>query len=420
MRPLKLSIAGSFWDSQIYAGRLYLFTDNGAIRTLDWDLVVSGWQIDQRLRLAMECAFRRSDYLYSSDLSLLLHDPEIKRILFGKFDELSEHDLILETADTKGLLGEQDTPFPFPHSDSTIYQSQMYVGASTGLFRATCDKRTVKPLSTKPEKKWDGPSISIAASYGEIAVAAGDYGLFEVPIQRLNARSPRATIEKPCNKCSWNFQSIYCTDSAQSGWLAEFEKIKTEGEGYTSRRFTKELSSEDIFGEQGFTWSQQDKMYMATQDRLRVARYIPWLDREQRLVRYRETIPLPQNDQVLSGAVANFGTVLEYKDSILVLQSDNGIFTVTGDPVAWRIFPKSKHYENQLHVVFEDRLEIYSFNHDYFLNQENKRLGTTNFRFGNFGSRYTWHDVAEADFEDLLDEDPQADDIDWKTVFESA
>ena len=78
MRPLKLSIAGSFWDSQIYAGRLYLFTDNGAIRTLDWDLVVSGWQIDQRLRLAMECAFRRSDYLYSSDFSLLLHDPEYR------------------------------------------------------------------------------------------------------------------------------------------------------------------------------------------------------------------------------------------------------------------------------------------------------------------------------------------------------
>jgi hypothetical protein len=49
MQPLKLTISGSFWDSQIYAGRLYLFTDTGAIRTLDWDLVVSEWQIDPAL-----------------------------------------------------------------------------------------------------------------------------------------------------------------------------------------------------------------------------------------------------------------------------------------------------------------------------------------------------------------------------------
>ena len=418
MRPLKLTISGCFWDSQIYAGRLYLFTDTGAIRTLDWDLAVSEWRIDHRLRLAMECAFRRSDYLYARDFYLLLHDPEIKRIIFSKFDELSREDLILGTKDNKNLVGEQDTPFPFPHSDSMIYRSQMYIGASVGLFRATCDKRTVRPVSTKPEKKWDGPSLSIAASYGEVAVAAGDYGLFEVPVQRLDARAPRATLEKPCNKCSWNFQSIYCTGPAQSGWLAEFEKIKKEGEGFTSRRFTKELSSEDIFGEQGFTWSRQDKMYLATKDALKVARYIPWLEKDGRLARYRDVIPLPKNAEVLAGAVANFGTVLEYKDSITVLQSDNDTFNILGDPVAWRIFPKSKHYENQLHVIFDDRLEIYSFNHDYFLDQESKRLGTTNFRFAGFGSRYDWHDVAEADVDDLLDDDPAADDIDWKTVFE--
>jgi hypothetical protein len=413
MRPLKLTIAGSFWDSQIYSGRLYLFTDSGAIRTLDWDRIVSEWPVDQRLRLAMECAFRRSDYLYESDFFLLLHDPEIKRLIFSKFDDLSSISLTIDAGDDAGLVGEQDTPFPFPHSDSVIYLSQMYVGTSVGLFRGTCDKRTVKPLSTKPEKKWDGPSISIAASYGEIAVAAGDYGLFEIPVQRISGRSPRATLEKSCNKCSWNFQSIYCTGSAQNGWLADFEKIKREDDGFTSRRFTKELSSEDIFGEQGFTWSRQDKMYLAAGGSLRIARYIPWQGRDKRLVRYNEPVQLPSEEEVLAGAVANFGTILEYKDSISVLQSDNDIFTVTGDPVAWRIFPKSKHYENQLHVIFENRLEIYSFNHDYFLDQENKRLGTTNFRFGNSGYRHSWRNIAESDVDDLLDEDPEADDIDW-------
>ena len=36
---------------------------------------------------------------------------------------------------------------------------------------------------------------------------------------------------------------------------------------------------------------------------------------------------------------------------------------------------RSKQYENQLHVVYEDRLEIFSFNHDYFINQKSKLSG---------------------------------------------
>ena len=33
------------------------------------------------------------------------------------------------------------------------------------------------------------------------------------------------------------------------------------------------------------------------------------------------------------------------------------------------------NYENHLHVILDDRIEIYSFNHDYFLNQEDKEIG---------------------------------------------
>jgi len=33
------------------------------------------------------------------------------------------------------------------------------------------------------------------------------------------------------------------------------------------------------------------------------------------------------------------------------------------------------NYENHLHVILDDKIEIYSFNHDYFLNQENKEIG---------------------------------------------
>ena len=419
MQPLRLSIPGRFWDSQIYAGRLYLFTEAGSVCTIDWDRLVSEWQV--ALRLALECAFRRSDYLYALDFSLLLQDEDIKTIILGKFEELGHETLMIEELGGLHLIGEQDVPFPFPHSDCLIYQSQMYAGTSNGLYRATCDKRTVKPLSTRGERKWDGPAISIAASYNEVAVAAGDFGLFEIPIRPTFGRSPRATIETPCNKCSWNFQSIYCTGpGAHNGWLADFEKVKIEGDAFKSRRFAKALNSEDIFGESGFTWSRQDKIYLAGRDGLKFARYIPWEKPDRRLVRSKDPIKLRTTAEVLAGGVANFGTVLEFEDSLSVLLSNGEEFVISGDPVSWRIFPGSKHYTNQLHVVFEDRLELYSFNQDYFLDQERKTIGTTNFRFGGRSSRLHWESISEVSVEDVLDDDPDADDIDWRDVLDES
>jgi hypothetical protein len=419
MQPLKLSIEGNYWDSQIYAGRLYLFTDDGSVRTLNWDRIIGEWKIEPRLRLALECAFRRSDYLYSSEFSLLLQDDEIKRTVLDKFEGLRQKELALNIDSFAENVAEQDSPFPFPHSDSLIYQSRMYVGASSGLYRATCDKRTVKPISKKTERWWDGPAISIAASYGEVAVAAGDFGLFEVPLTPIWNKGVRPTIDFPCNKCSWNFQSIYCTSSdSLAGCLADFEKVRADGDMFRSRRFAKELYSEDIFGESGFTWSRQEKIYLAGNDGLRVARYIPWEEKERRLLRMPDLIPFRAQGKVLAGAVANFGTVLEFENSLTVLLSDGEEIWIGGDPIAWRIFPRSKHYENQLHVIFDDHIDLFSFNHDYFVDQGSKLLGTSNFQFGRKRSQTLWSSTGRFEPDELEDDDPEADDIDWNDVLD--
>lgn len=70
MQPIKLTIAGEYWDSQIYQGILYLFTRDGAIKTVNWDPLVDGLSTGQSLRLAASCAFQRSDYLYNSNFQM--------------------------------------------------------------------------------------------------------------------------------------------------------------------------------------------------------------------------------------------------------------------------------------------------------------------------------------------------------------
>ena len=36
MQPVKLTIEGVYWDSQIYSGEMLLFDADGAVHRIDW------------------------------------------------------------------------------------------------------------------------------------------------------------------------------------------------------------------------------------------------------------------------------------------------------------------------------------------------------------------------------------------------
>ena len=77
----------------------------------------------------------------------------------------------------------------------------------------------------------------------------------------------------------------------------------------------------------------------------------------------------------MSAKVALFGTVVEFDSGLVVLTSDGNRHRVAGEPVSWRVFPRSRHYEDHLHVIYDDRLEVHSFNHDYACRPARKNFG---------------------------------------------
>ena len=104
MQPLKLIIPGKYWDTQIYSGKLYLFGISGQLVTIDWERLISSWNISNNLKLALICAFLRSDYLYGEDLNFLFKDDEIKNVVEKKFKSLSDMDLQLSNKILKSLI----------------------------------------------------------------------------------------------------------------------------------------------------------------------------------------------------------------------------------------------------------------------------------------------------------------------------
>ena len=78
---------------------------------------------------------------------------------------------------------------------------------------------------------------------------------------------------------------------------------------------------------------------------------------------------------MVSARAAHFGSVIEHDDGLFIVPSAGEPFFMKGEPTNWRVFPRSHDYRNHLHVIYEDRVEIVVFTHDYFINQQTKLAG---------------------------------------------
>lgn len=385
MSPVKLVIFGEYWDSYLYRGRLHLFGLDSSLLTLDWNQLVEGLGVPEDLILAAECAFRRSDYFYSDrdQWSLLFRDPEIKALILGKFNRLAELKLVVEPASLKRFaIGQQDSPFPFPHTDLTIYNKKAYACSSLGVFEANCDGKTKAPVSSRRRTLWDAGALCVALSYGTAAIAAGAEGLYRLPIDYRyseNGMEPVRLSNHACNSCFWLYYSILGTSQVSKSFLADYSKRAVEGSNF-KLELNRLIPEDDIFGSSGFTWGLQDKLYQVHDRQLLALRYEPWRDEKHATDSdFSKLTPMTvtdiSRDSIVSASAALFGAVIETDDALRVIESNGNFLSFVGEPTSWRTFPRSTFYGNQLHVIWDDRLEIISFSGDYFVDQKEKAIG---------------------------------------------
>ncbi|MCG3771481.1 MAG: hypothetical protein JW384_02667 [Nitrosomonadaceae bacterium] len=392
MQPVKLLIRGDFWDSYLYRGRLYIWTMENDLYIYDWDRLVESLGTSY-LRLPLVCAFSRGDLLYKPlSIRPLFDDKEVRSLLFQKFSALkSELDLDITDLAQTYRIGSQDSPFPTIHDDLTFHSNQIFALTEQGLHYA----ETHKPLNRKSKvgrmatKFWDGQGTSIRAKGGLLAVAAADDGLFEFEIDDLETVDPTPVTSRHTIYADWAFASIYGSSDLSTGYLAAY--IDSSGGNryygdHSERRLIDIIDESEIFDGQfassmgpRFSWGVQDKLYLVIQNSVHAIRYSPW--EAGSLIANKEfsnigSISMDSVGSPISGATSHFGLVAEYDGGLSVISSDGEPYFIKGPVVRWRVFPRSIRYENQLHVITEDSLEIYSFNGDYFVDQKQKFAGT--------------------------------------------
>jgi hypothetical protein len=165
-------------------------------------------------------------------------------------------------------------------------------------------------------------------------------------------------------------EKLFCDRS----YVTEMEQEGGDGEKRRKRVLRNVVPSSEIFGHPtqngvaSYTWGVHDKICFATPKSVEVVQYSPYKDSsEERFTRLGEVDTNSLQGEIVNGDSASFGFIVESEGGLLVINSLMESMWLEGEPVNWRVFPKSKFYTNQLHVIYHDHLCIYSFNQDYFV-----------------------------------------------------
>ena len=403
MQPLKITIRGYFWDTQIYKDKLYLFDLDGSLQLIDWPKLVNSFKIPERCRVAMQCAFLRSDYLYGNKWNIILGDSEVKELLLSKYKELASFTLDINIgALTHYIEDQEDTPFPFAHNDSLFYNDHLYVASQSGIFSERMSGMNIP--STSVEARWDAPVSSLDVHNGVLALAAGEEGLFRFPSETYYGygtegyphKTPNRVNDRISNKCYYIRNSVLSFAHNTPATLVEYNAARPNFRSFYNQDEATEPKQDnqdswenapvnqlevnvihESYNQDSLCWGSKDRICIAGENQLTVIKYNPYSQRRRNVANLVSQVRLDSwKGNAVSGANAVFGTILELDNALVIVRSDSNIETVIGEPVNWRIFPRSRHFGNQLHIIYDDRLEIISYNHDYFVEQQNKPFGS--------------------------------------------
>lgn len=385
MQPAKISIKGDFIDSQIYRGRLYLWTMDGSLCTYNWNNIVDSLFQDDKDSLAYTFTFKDGHYLYKHSLTEIFRDEDFRNLLLKKMNTVSSKvHVISQNQLNKHLISIQDIPGGEIPTDTEIYKNNLYFINDNGLFRSTAHRKSGNSVSSKPVKLWDCRLLSIKANrFPQLALSAGDDGLFEMNMSESSLRVNRHVErnisqinKKHSSFANYNFLSIYSSSLVDSSYMAYYV-WKSEGGGYF-REYQEDFSQDTIFdNKKGLSWGAGDKLYLANQTGIEIVKFSNNKKslEENKAFSMMDHYKREIKKDIIGGSTAYFGNIIEFLDGLWVIRSDNQITRINKPVTRWRIFPRSINYENHLHVILDDRLDVYSFNHDYFISQANKTMG---------------------------------------------
>ena len=238
----------------------------------------------------------------------------------------------------------------------------------------------------------DLAAVSIRARGNKLALAATGEGLFQLGTGEEEWHQEIEQISnRHCEKADWVFQSIFASSTLTGGYLVsrywgrngdalDWQRggEAPEEDGPRSGGTFDDTAIEGALTQPDVSWAHSEKIYTAGNGRLTATRYTQ--NKIENGIASASVglgrVDLEHaNERATAGGAAVFGTVVELAGGIVVVESDETQFRIEGPVTRWKTYPRAMNYENHLHVILEDRLEVFAFYRDYFVDQREKRFG---------------------------------------------
>lgn len=378
MRDLTISIEGSWWDTLLYKGKLHALTPEGDWAVFDWDALTSDLEetIEAAARPALQFSFRASNAISNGALT--------KDAVARSFEQLTVFDFNLSSKKmAKYLLAKSDVSGAFPSTSMNMHYDRMIMSSQNGVHIEYVNSdhigvHTLKKISSVATRQ-------IAAAYGRIACASGDAGLRQLDLNLEQGFKPSESDghelnSQRCDACDWMYQNISALSYSGGSYLAKFKKTgdffkptKTDdtfsdgdGNGAEIERIEFEgnidlndgINDESSEQDHTLSWGSHDKIYKVSGNRISAYRFAA--SGKRRLLGERQ---LPGDArEIVSVRSALFGVIVEFDEAVVVIKGDGTLVDFEGEPVNLSTFSRSRRYENQLHLITDDSIQVKSIN----------------------------------------------------------
>lgn len=368
MAAININIAGDFIDSFIYSGVLFTVDTNGILCSYSWRNLVDSYF---RLYSNHSNYHRKILDCREEDKSIIEHDITI--IFEKQFLEKNQ----------KGTCCDLDVW----NTDLDVKDNILYISSERGLvslpFLEEWDNGKVMKFNQLiplwKEAKVFGLSTG---SWGRTILAAGDNGALEImnndveQLQKIGFRNNKEKVidSNICLDCEWssnstlaildglNSKAMYMFDSIDSD--SRFKKSDTINQNKITQDDIKKIASilkdekaKDISkNEIQHSWFEGSRLYAVDSNNNKFSfKSGTWVVE----VKGWE---LNESDAVIKLKNITVGKFIETESDELFRVASGKKEFLSDDFTSWRVFPRSKSYQDRIHIVKDDHLQIKIFN----------------------------------------------------------
>lgn len=391
MKPLRIHINYNAQDGYLYGGRLFLVCNDGTIKAGSlWRIISSNITYGSNEYKLFKLAFDRNNWLLNDQANSFLHLEGIKKQFEKEWNKYAdiEYNFIIHEEDLK-VLTHLDS---MPVFDFRLYGMRMFIGNRNGLYDGGIKLKTdyeVELIGNRIEKIFDSRTTGITAKSSSIMISSNSDGLFH---GTFNSPSERATVNgkavKPMSlRTGWTGYDIINYESQKDfNYLKNSYELAEErgfiyakdDENSKKIKITKiaeeTIDMEDLFSNVDldlkniiYAFNSADSSFLFLKDGRFIRTSLKRTSRISTDIRLSAALQeLPSNkinkkiSKPISSSIVPNGCVIEFFDSIALIQYNKKIILEDYGATSIRTFPASIRYKNLICIFDGAGVSIHS------------------------------------------------------------